>query len=46
MLMLPFPARMATDPRCLLVLDVHQHGCHAFMIASLLASVGLALAWR
>ena len=35
--------RMATDPRCLVVLDVHQHGCHTFMIAVVLAAAGLAL---
>ena len=38
--------RLATDPRCLVVLDPHQHGCHTFMIAILLGVVGLALAWR
>jgi hypothetical protein len=37
--------RLATDPRCLVVLDVHQHGCHTFMIAVLLGIVGLALAF-
>lgn len=36
--------RFATDPRCLVVLDPHQHGCHTFMIAVLLGIVGLALA--
>jgi hypothetical protein len=36
--------RLATDPRCLVVLDPHQHGCHTFMIAVLLGMVGLALA--
>jgi hypothetical protein len=36
--------RLATDPRCLVVLDVHQHGCHTFMIAVLLGVVGLGLA--
>jgi hypothetical protein len=36
--------RMATDPRCLVVLDPHQHGCHTFMIAIVLGIVGLALA--
>ena len=35
--------RMATDPRCLVVLDPHQHGCHTFMIAVLLGVVGLIL---
>jgi len=33
-------------PRCLVVLDPHQHGCHTFMIAVLLGVVGLRLAWR
>ena len=32
-------SRLATDPRCLLVLNPHQHGCHPFMIA-----VGLGIA--
>lgn len=36
--------RLATDPRCLVVLDPHQHGCHTFIIAVLLGVVGLALA--
>lgn len=36
--------RFATDPRCLVVLDPHQHGCHTFMIAVLLGIMGLALA--
>jgi hypothetical protein len=36
--------RLTTDPRCLVVLDPHQHGCHTFMIAALLAIVGLVLA--
>jgi hypothetical protein len=38
--------RIATDPRCLVVLNPHQHGCHTFMIAAVLGLVGLALAWR
>jgi hypothetical protein len=37
--------RFASDPRCLVVLDAHQHGCHSFMIAAALAIVGLALAF-
>jgi len=41
-----FVTRVATDPRCLVVLDPHQHGCHSFMIAAILGVVGLALAWR
>lgn len=36
--------RLATDPRCLVVLDPHQHGCHTFMICIVLGLVGLALA--
>ncbi len=44
MLMILFVARMATDPRCLVVLDPHQHGCHTFMIAFVLGVVGLVLA--
>jgi hypothetical protein len=39
-----FVTRIATDPRCLVVLDPHQHGCHSFMIAVLLGVVGLVLA--
>ena len=38
-----FVTRMATDPRCLVVLDPHQHGCHTFMIAVLLGVIGLVL---
>jgi hypothetical protein len=41
-----FLTRLTTDPRCLVVLDPHQHGCHTFMIAAILGVVGLALAWR
>jgi hypothetical protein len=36
--------RLATDPRCLVVLDPHQHGCHTFMIAIVVGMIGLALA--
>jgi hypothetical protein len=36
--------RLLTDPRCLVVLDPHQHGCHTFMIAVLLGVVGLVMA--
>jgi hypothetical protein len=36
--------RIATDPRCLVVLDPHQHGCHTFIIAVTLGIVGLVLA--
>ena len=39
-----FSARMSTDPRCLAVLDPHQHGCHTFMIAVAAGVVGLVLA--
>lgn len=38
-----FGVRLATDPRCLVVLDPHQHGCHTFMIAVVLGIAGLAL---
>ena len=44
MLIIMFVTRIATDPRCLVVLDPHQHGCHTFMIAIALGVVGLALA--
>ena len=37
--------RFASDPRCLVVLDAHQHGCHSFMISAALAVVGLGLAF-
>ena len=46
MLTILFVPRVATDPRCLVVLDPHQHGCHSFIIAVVLGVVGLALAWR
>jgi hypothetical protein len=36
--------RLLTDPRCLVVLDPHQHGCHTFMVAIVLGVAGLALA--
>jgi hypothetical protein len=35
--------RIVTDPRCQVVLDPHQHGCHTFMIAIVLGVVGLVL---
>jgi hypothetical protein len=41
-----FVPRMMTDPRCLVVLDPHQHGCHTFMIAIVLGVIGLVLARR
>jgi hypothetical protein len=43
-LMILFVTRLVTDPRCLVVLDPHQHGCHTFMIAMVLGVAGLALA--
>ena len=36
--------RFATDPQCLKVLDVHQHGCHTFVIALVVAMTGLVCA--
>ena len=39
-----FAVRLSTDPRCLVVLDPHQHGCHTSMIAMLLGVIGLGLA--
>jgi hypothetical protein len=44
MLMILLVARLAKDPRCLVVLDPHQHGCHTFMIAVILGVIGIALA--
>ncbi len=41
---IPLLTRLTTDPRCRVVLDPHQHGCHTFMIASVLAIVGLLIA--
>jgi len=35
--------RIVTDPRCFVVLDPHQHGCHTFMIAIVAGVVGLVL---
>lgn len=43
-LIILFATRMSTDPRCLVVLDPHQHGCHTFVIAMILGLAGLALA--
>jgi len=43
MLIILFATRMASDPRCLVVLDPHQHGCHTFMIAMVVGVVGLVL---
>ncbi|HZD93816.1 MAG TPA: hypothetical protein VE133_06150 [Candidatus Sulfotelmatobacter sp.] len=45
-LLILFITRISTDPRCLMVLDPHQHGCHSFMIAMVLGMVGLVLARR
>jgi hypothetical protein len=44
MLAILFAIRMASDPRCLVVLDIHQHGCHTFMIATVVGIIGIALA--
>ena|ERR1700739_2229257 len=46
MLLALFVTRITTDPRCLVVLDPHQHGCHTFMIAIVLEIVGLGMTWR
>jgi hypothetical protein len=35
--------KLATDPRCLVVLDPHKHGCHTFMITIILGLIGLSL---
>jgi len=43
-LIILFVTRILTDPRCLVVLDPHQHGCHTFMIAVALGVIGLVLA--
>ena len=42
-LVILFVPRVATDPRCRVVFDPHQHGCHTFMIAFVLGMVGLVL---
>jgi len=36
--------RFTTDPQCLRVLEVHQHGCHTLAIALLVAIAGLVCA--
>ena len=46
MMIIPFVTRLATDPRCRVVLDPHQHSCHTVMMAVLLGIVGLDLAGR
>jgi hypothetical protein len=43
-LIILFVTRLLTDPRCLVVLDPHQHGCHTFMIAVVLGVIGLVMA--
>jgi hypothetical protein len=35
--------RVASDPRCRVVYDTSQHGCHTFAIAMILGAAGLAL---
>jgi hypothetical protein len=46
MMIIPFVTRLATDPRCRVVLDPHPHRCHTVIMALLLGIVGLALAGR
>jgi hypothetical protein len=41
-LLILLATRIATDSRCLVVLDPHQHGCHTFVIAILFGLTGLA----
>jgi uncharacterized membrane protein HdeD (DUF308 family) len=36
--------RFLSDPRCMVVLDPHQHGCHTFMIAIVLGIIGVIMA--
>jgi hypothetical protein len=43
-LIILFVTRLLTDPRCLVVLDPHQHGCHTFMIAVVVGVIGLVMA--
>jgi hypothetical protein len=43
-LMTLFVVRLTTDPRCLVVLDPHQHGCHTFVIAIVAGGIGLVWA--
>jgi nicotinamide riboside transporter PnuC len=43
-LLILLTTRSASDPRCLVVLDPHQHGCHTFMVTMFLGLAGLALA--
>jgi hypothetical protein len=35
--------RIMTDARCLVVLDPHQHGCHTFMLLTIVGLTGLML---
>jgi hypothetical protein len=42
-LLLLLATRIASDSRCLVVLDPHQHGCHTFMISMVFGLIGLAL---
>ena len=46
MLITLLATRLLTDPRCLVVFDPHQHGCHSFMIAVVVGAIGLGLAYR
>ncbi|MBI2682807.1 MAG: hypothetical protein HYX26_06250 [Acidobacteriales bacterium] len=46
MLAILLVTRVATDPRCWVVYDPHQHGCHTFMIAMVMGIAGLAMARR
>ena len=43
MLLLLLGTRLALDPRCAVVLDPHQHGCHTFMMSIVIGVVGLVL---
>ena len=43
-LLILLASRIATDPRCWVVLDLHQHDCLAFVISMVFGLVGLALA--
>lgn len=36
--------RLLTDPRCFVVLDPHQHGCHTFVLLVISGIVGVLLA--
>jgi hypothetical protein len=43
MLLLILTAELLFNPRCWVVLDPSQHGCHSAMIAIVLGAVGVAL---